>query len=148
MDKIRDIEKIVSSKVSLLENHKIKKLQEYTKDQIDCIFQKFNDQIFEIYWDQTVSFQKLVYWKDRTSFILEVWWKKIWILAFKNDLQKEDNCIKNKNWYIEIKSFFLFDENWNGHIWKLWKEFLNIIKDYFYNPDGVYVTISRDKASS
>ncbi len=43
MDKIRDIEKIVSSKVSLLENHKIKKLQEYTKDQIDCIFQKFND---------------------------------------------------------------------------------------------------------
>lgn len=47
-------------------------------------------------WDQTVSFQKLVYWKDRTSFILEVWWKKIWILAFKNDLQKEDNCIKNK----------------------------------------------------
>ncbi len=148
MEKIKRVTEIVDSKVKSQENHKIEKLQNYTREQIDDIFQKFSNQIFEIYWDQTVSFQKLVSWKDRSSFILEVWWKRIWILAFKNKLQKEDNCIENKNWYIEIKSFFLFDENWNWHIWKLWKEFLSIIQDYFNNPDWVYVTISKNKAFS
>ena len=75
MEKIKRITEIVDSKVKPQENHKIEKLQNYTKEQIDEIFSKFSNQIFEIYWDQTVSFQKLVSWKDRSSFILEVWWK-------------------------------------------------------------------------
>lgn len=91
---------------------------------------------------------KILNWNDRDTFILEIWWKKIWILTFKNILQKEDSTIKSKNWYVEIKSFFLFDGFWKGYIWFLWEKLIKEIKEKFWNTDWLYVTISKTKAYS
>jgi len=49
MEKINRVKEIVYSKVKPRENHKIKKLQNYTREQIDDIFQNFSNQIFKIY---------------------------------------------------------------------------------------------------
>lgn len=51
MEKIKRVKEIVDSKVKTQKNYKIKKLQNYTKEQIADIFSRFSNQIFEIYWD-------------------------------------------------------------------------------------------------
>ncbi len=120
---------------------------DYTKEEIIKIFRKFSKQIYNIYWFQKNSFLKIVNWKDRDTYILEVDWKQIWVLTFKTDLQKEDKILNLKNWYLEIKSFFLFDWFWKWDIWLLWKKLLDIIENEFNSLDWVYVTISRTKAA-
>lgn len=131
------------------ENFLIKKLQNYTKNEVLSIFKKFSKQINYIYWSQKNFFLKLLNFDDRNSYILELNWKKIWVLVYKNSLQNEEKNLKLKNWYIELKSFFLFDEFWEWNIWYLWDLFLKEIeKNFGEKSDWIYVTVSKTKANS
>jgi len=123
------------------------KICDYTSKQVVEIFRKFSKQVYDIYWFQKNSFLKIVKWKDRDTYILEVDWKKIWVLTFKTELQREDKNLDLKNWYLEIKSFFLFDWFWKWNIWLLWEKLLDIVEIKFNNLDWIYVTISKTKAN-
>lgn len=128
--------------------YSVKKLQEYSRENILRIFKKFSQQINEIYGWQKRCFLKLLKWDDRDCFILEVWWKPIWVLAYKNVLQNEIPCVEWQNWYIELKSFFLFDEFWKGNVRKLRETFVQKIKSNFSNSDWILVSVSKKKADS
>jgi ASC-1-like (ASCH) protein len=153
MNWIKQVQDIVDKKLKSKENndwnldYKINRICNYSKDKILEIFKKFSKQVYPIYWFQKDSFLKLLNKWDRTTFILEVDWKEIWVLAFKDELQKEDNVIDSNKWYIEIKSFFLFDGFWKWNIWFLWNEFIKYIKENYSDADGSYVTISETKAN-
>ena len=128
-------------------DYKINKICNYSKEKILEIFKKISKQVYSIYWFQKDNFLKLLNKWDRTTFILEVDWKEIWVLAFKDELQNEDSVINSQKWYIEIKSFFLFDGFWKWNIWFLWNEFIKYIKENYSDADGSYVTISKTKAN-
>lgn len=131
------------------ENISINILQNYTRNEILSIFKKLSKQINSIYGSQKQSFIKMLDGKDRNSHILELNWKKIWILVYKNSLQNEEKNLKLENWYIELKSFFLFDEFWEWNIWYLWDLFLKEIeKNFVEKADWIYVTVSKTKANS
>ena len=148
MKKLNELQQKIKWKNKENSNINIKSIQDYTREQILKIFKSFSKQIINIYGFQKRSFLKIIEWKDRNSFILEINWKQIWILTFKNDLQKEEELLNLKNWYIELKSFFLFDEFWKWNIWYLWDFFLQEIKKNFEISDWIYVTISKNNANS
>lgn len=127
----------------------INKLQNYTKNEILSIFKKLSKQINSIYWSQKQFFIKMLEWKDRNSYILELNWKKIWVLVYKKFLQNEEKNLNLKNWYIELKSFFLFDEFGKWNIWYLWDLFLKEIeKNFLEKSDWIYLTVSKTNANS
>ena len=148
MKKLNELQQKIKWKNKENSNINIKSIQDYTREQILKIFKSFSKQIINIYGFQKRSFLKIIEWKDRNSFILEINWKQIWILTFKNDLQKEEELLNLKNWYIELKSFFLFDEFWKWNIWYLWDFFLQEIKKNFEISDWIYATISKNNANS
>lgn len=41
---------------------------------------------------------------------MEIEGKRVGLLVFKSSLQSEDTILNTKNDYVELKSFFLFDE--------------------------------------
>ena len=131
------------------ENISINNLKNYTKNEILSIFKKLSKQINSIYWSQKKSFLKLLNFNDRNSYILELNWKKIWVLVYKNSFQNEEKKLNLKNWYIELKSFFLFDEFGKWNIWYLWDSFLQEIEKNFRDKsDWIYVTVSKTNANS
>lgn len=131
------------------ENISINNLKNYTKNEILSIFKKFSKQINSIYWSQKKFFLKLLNFNDRNSYILELNWKKIWVLVYKNSLQNEEKNLNLENWYIELKSFFLFDEFGKWNIWYLWDLFLQEIEKNFRDKsDWIYVTVSKTNANS
>lgn len=73
---------------------------------------------------------------------MEIEGKRVGLLVFKSSLQ----IINTKNGYIELKSFFLFDDFGKWNIWHLWDIFLQEIEKNFSQLDGIYVTISKEKA--
>ena len=88
MKKLNELQQKIKWKNKENSNINIKSIQDYTREQILKIFKSFSKQIINIYGFQKRSFLKIIEWKDRNSFILEINWKQIWILTFKNDLQK------------------------------------------------------------
>lgn len=134
-------------------NHKIKNndytvknFVEYNREEILSIFRSFSRQINGIYWPQKESFIKIIKWWDRKTFILELQDKRIWIVTIKDKLQDEYKLFNYKNWYVELKSFFLFDEFWHGHIWKLRDILIKEIKHNFNQADWILVSVSDNKA--
>lgn len=142
-------EKISEKLDSKEKNVSINNLQNYTKKEILSIFKKLSKQINSIYWSQKQHFIKMLEWKDRNSYILELNWKKIWVLVYKKFLQNEEKKLNLKNWYIELKSFFLFDEFGKWNIWYLWDLFLKEIeKNFLEKSDWIYLTVSKTNANS
>lgn len=112
------------------------------------IFKAWSKQINHIYWSQKNSALKILEAKDRNCYILELENNPIGILVFKNLPLSEEQAIPSKKGYIELKSFFLFDKFWEGHIWKLWDVLLNEIAQNYSDIDWIYVSVSKKKAES
>lgn len=152
MQNLENLKEIINKKIENKKDEKItiNNIENYAeKDKILKIFKKISKQLSNIYWSQKKYFLKILKWEDRTTFILEKDNIQIWILSFKNELKKNEiNILNLKYWYLELKSFFLFDKFWEWNIWYLWKYFLEIIQDKFENIDGIYVTVSKNKANS
>lgn len=100
MKKLNELQQKIKWKNKENSNINIKSIQDYTREQILKIFKSFSKQIINIYGFQKRSFLKIIEWKDRNSFILEINWKQIWILTFKNDLQKEEELLNLKNYIL------------------------------------------------
>lgn len=123
-----------------------------SKDKILVVFKRFSKQIFQIYWSQKSAFRKVFHSWDRNAYILEVEWKDIWTLIYKNILEKSDEQIICLNWYIEIKSMFLYDKEaiWLWYAYVLFSKLLTDIQqsENLKNADWIYVTVSEHKANS
>ena len=127
----------IASKINKDTNYKISTWSEYSQQQIFSVLRSYYRQLSPIYSNLKDNILKVIKKADRDYVFLEHNEKPIWILVFKNQLLSEESCIETKNWYIELKSMFLFDEFWKGHIWKLWEIFLNTIQRNYPNADGI-----------
>jgi len=136
----------ITSKINKDTDYKICTWSEYSQQQIFSVLRSYYSQLSPIYSNLKDNILKVIKKADRDYVFLEHNEKPIWILVFKNQLLSEEPCIETKNWYIELKSMFLFDEFWKGHIWKLWETFLNTIQKNYPNADGIYTSVSKKKA--
>jgi ASC-1-like (ASCH) protein len=149
MKNLQNLEKIIKEKVNLKNlntKSNLKSICDYSKQELLFIFKNFSKRLKPIYWSQKQSFIKLLNYKERTTRILEINNNPIWILVFKNNLAKEDKVLKLKNWYLEIKSLFLWNKFGEGNIRLLRNELINVIKKEYTHADGIYVTVSTTKA--
>lgn len=140
------LQKVISNKIKAADYH-FSSLSQFSKEKILKVFKSFSKQLNPIYWSQKESFLKLLDGNDRDHFILEHQSKPIGVLAFKNSPQKEILSLENNVGYLELKSLFLFDDFWKGHIWKIWELLLQQIHEKYNNLDGVVVSVSKNKAS-
>lgn len=148
MSKINDLQVKVARKIESQHSYKIKDLKEYSRQGLLNLFKSCSKQINHIYWSQKNSALKVIKAKDRNCYILELENKPIGILVFKNLPLLEEQAISSEKGYIELKSFFLFDRFWEGHIWKLWDFLLNEINQNYPDIDWIYVSVSKKKAES
>ncbi len=125
---------------------RIKAICDFSREELLQIFKKFTLRLSPIYWPQKVPFKKLLDSTSRTAKILEINGVPIGILAFKNELIKEEECLPLQNWYLEIKSLFLRSNFWNWYIRFLWEELVNILREQYKNADWIYLTVSTTKA--
>lgn len=135
----------INSKINIVNEYGLKKLSMYTKEELIDIFKSCYKQLSPIYGSQKQSALKLLKWSDRDCIILEYKNRPIGILAFKNSPIHEESSIQTKNWYLEIKSLFLFEQHDEGHIWKLRDILLKELENY-KNIDGILVSVSKNKA--
>lgn len=145
---LQGLENKIIGKINSSSNYSIKTLEEYSKRQLLGLFKSYSRQLNHIYGLQKNSALKVYNGWDRSCYILEFNDKPIGILVYKNDLLYEDSVIDTNHWYLEIKSFFLFDDFGEWHIWKLWDFFLSEVHKDYKNLDGLYVSVSKNKAKA
>ena len=102
------LQEYINSKINIFNEYGLKNLSMYTKEELIDIFKSCYKQLSPIYGSQKQSALKLLKWSDRDCIILEYKNRPIGILAFKNSPINEESSIQTKNWYLEIKSLFLF----------------------------------------
>lgn len=148
MFSIMSLQKMIDEKVSKISQYGVKSLQDYTTQELFSLFKSWSRQINHIYWSQKKNALKILNANDRDCYILELDEKPIGILVFKNHPVMEEPSLSSKRGYIELKSFFLFDRFWEGHIWKLWELLFTEITQCYPEIDWIYVSVSKTKARS
>lgn len=91
-------------------------------------------------------------WVDRVSKIFYVNDIPCGIISYKITLQKEakyldmlaSNNFKTKNWYLELKSFFVFEKHTQQWLWtKMMKEIFDFFKFTLGSYDWVLMTVNK-----
>lgn len=119
---------------------------DYSREQIISLFKKISLQLGPIYGSGKNNFLKMLAANDRNTFFLEYWKKPIWTLIFKTSPILDDKKTCTRQGYLELKSLFLFDEQGQWHIWKLWEKLLESIKMMNTDLDGIRVTVNKQTA--